>query len=126
MISFKGKHFPKDVILFAVYFYLRYPVSYQDLQEIMEERGVDVDDATMNRWVIEYGPQLAEEAQKRKVSGGRLWRMDETYVKVKGRWMYQYRVVDKHGKTVPNDRSCREKPTEWRLACCKSWCPGRG
>ncbi|MGI9506869.1 MAG: IS6 family transposase [Geminicoccaceae bacterium] len=100
MMSFKGKHFPKDVILFGVYFYLRYPVSYQDLQEIMEERGVDVDDATLNRWVIEYAPLLAEEARKRKVPSGRSWRMDETYVKVKGRWMYQYRAVDKHGKTL--------------------------
>ena len=54
MISFKGKHYPKDVILFAVFFYLRYAVSYHDLEEIMQERGVDVDHATLNRWVIEY------------------------------------------------------------------------
>ena len=100
MMSFKGKHFPKDVILFAVYFYLRYPVSYHDLQEIMQERGVAVDDATLNRWVIEYSPLLAEEARKRKVPAGRSWRMDETYVKVKGRWMYLYRAVDKQGKTL--------------------------
>ncbi|MBC6445468.1 MAG: IS6 family transposase [Alphaproteobacteria bacterium GM202ARS2] len=99
-MSFKGEHFPKDVILFAVYFYLRYPVSYQDLQEIMQERGVDVDDATLNRWVIEYSPLLAEEARKRKTSTSRSWRVDETHHKVKGRWMYQYRAVDKHGKTL--------------------------
>ena len=100
MISFKGKHYPKDVILFAVFFYLRYPVSYHDLEEIMTERGVDVDHATLNRWVIEYGPLLAEEAQKRKQQTASSWRMDETYIKVKGRWLYLYRAVDKFGKTL--------------------------
>ena len=83
MISFKGKHYPKDVILFAVFFYIRYAVSYHDLEEIMEERGVDVDHATLNRWVIEYGPLVAEEAQKRKQQTASSWRMDETYMKVK-------------------------------------------
>ena len=100
MISFKGRHFPKDVILFAVFFYLRYPVSYHDLEEIMQERGVDVDHATLNRWVIDYSPLVAEEAQKRKGSTSRSWRVDETYLKVKGRWVYQYRAVDKFGKTL--------------------------
>ena len=100
MISFKGKHYPKDVILFAVFFDLRYTVSYHDLEEIMQERGVDVDHATLNRWVIEYAPLVAEEAQKRKAPTSCSWRMDETYVKVKGRWTYQYRAVDKFGNTL--------------------------
>ncbi|MEM9670916.1 MAG: IS6 family transposase [Pseudomonadota bacterium] len=100
MISFKGRHFPKDVILFAVFFYLRYPVSYHDLEEIMQERGVDVDHATLNRWVIDYSPRVAEEAQKRKISTSRSWRLDETYQKVKGRWFYLYRAVDKFGQTL--------------------------
>ena len=100
MISFKGKHYPKDVILFAVFFYVRYAVSYHDLEEIMQERGVDVDHATLNRWVIEYGPLLAEEARKRKRQTAFSWRMDETYQKVKGRWVYLYRAVDKFGKTL--------------------------
>ena len=100
MISFKGRHYPKDVILFAVFFYLRYPVSYHDLEEIMEERGVDVDHATLNRWVIEYSPLVAEEAQKRKAPTSRSWRLDETYCKVKGRWVYLYRATDKQGKTL--------------------------
>ena len=69
MMSIKGKHFPKEVILFAVFLYVRYPVSYQDLEEIMEERGVDVDHATLNRWVIEYSPLVAEEAQKTEAAG---------------------------------------------------------
>ncbi|MBC6445463.1 MAG: IS6 family transposase, partial [Alphaproteobacteria bacterium GM202ARS2] len=91
---------PKDVILFAVFFYLRYPVSYHDLEEIMQERGVDVDHATLNRWVIDYSPRVAEEAQKRKISTSRSWRVDETYQKVKGRWIYLYRAVDKFGQTL--------------------------
>ena len=100
MISFKGKHYPKDVILFAVFFYVRYAVSYHDLEEIMKERGVDADHATLHRWVIEYGPLLAEEAQKRKRQAASSWRMDETYTKVKGQWMYLYRAVDKFGKSL--------------------------
>jgi putative transposase len=100
MINFKGRHFPKDVILFAVFFYVRYAVSYHDLEEIMAERGVIVDHATLNRWVIEYGPLVAQEAQKRKQQTASSWRMDETYTKVKGRWVYQYRAVDKHGNTL--------------------------
>ncbi len=59
MISFKGAHFPKDIILHAVFFYVRYAVSYRDLEEILEERGVKVDHATLNRWVIRYSSSLA-------------------------------------------------------------------
>jgi hypothetical protein len=62
MISFKGVHFPKEVILYAVFFYVRYGVSYRDLEEIMEERGVQVDHATLNRWVINYSPLISAEA----------------------------------------------------------------
>ena len=68
MISFKGAQYPKDVILHAVFFYVRYGVSYRDLEEIMKEREVNVDHATLNRWVIRYSPLIAEEAQKRKQS----------------------------------------------------------
>jgi len=100
MISFKGVHYPKEVILYAVFFYVRYGVSYRDLEEIMKERGVTVDHATLNRWVIRYSPAIALEAksQKRKTSSS--WRMDETYIKVKGQWVYLYRAVDKQGDTL--------------------------
>jgi putative transposase len=70
--------------MFAMTFYLRYPVSYRDLEEIMSERGVDVDHASLNRWVVRYSPLLAEQARLRKRSTGSSWRMDEIYVKVKG------------------------------------------
>ena len=58
-IDFKGSHYPKSVILYAVFFYVRYAVSYRDLEEIMAERGVDVDHATLNRWVVKYAPLIA-------------------------------------------------------------------
>ena len=100
MGDFKGAHYPKSVILFAVFFYLRYPVSYRDLEEIMEERGVDVDHATLNRWVVNYSPLIAAKAQAKKRPTAISWRMDETYIKVRGKWMYHYRAVDRDGQTL--------------------------
>ena len=100
MISFKGAHFPKDVVLFAVFFYVRYGVSYRDVEEIMEGRGVNVDHATLNRWVIKYSPLIALAAKKNKRAVAASWRMDETYIKVEGEWVYLYRAVDKFGDTV--------------------------
>lgn len=85
MINFKGNQYPKDVILYAVFFYVRYAVSYRDLEEIMEERGVEVDHATLNRWVVKYSPIIASQAQRQKSKAGSSWLMDETYIKVKGK-----------------------------------------
>ena len=99
-IEFKGSHYPKDVILYAVFFYVRYAVSYRDLEEIMAERGVQVDHATLNRRVVKYSPDIAKAAQMRKQPTAGSWRMDETYIKVKGKWAYLYRADDKHGKTL--------------------------
>lgn len=99
-IDFKGNHYPKDVILYAVFFYVRYAVSYRDLEEIMTERGVEVDHVTLNRWVIKYASAIAKTAQARKLSTAGSWRMDETYIKIKGKWHYFYRAVDKHRKTL--------------------------
>ncbi len=100
MISFKGAQYPKDVILFAVFFYVRYGVSYRDLEEIMSERGIAVDHTTLNRWVIKYASAIADVARRRKGPCDRSWRMDETYIKVKGAWIYLNRAIDKHGKTL--------------------------
>jgi putative transposase len=97
MINFKGNHYPKDVIPYAVFFYVRYAVSYRDLEEIMAERSVEVDQATLNRWVIKFSPLITSEAQRRKSATSHSWRMpshaftmrcqvtDETYIKVKGK-----------------------------------------
>ncbi len=100
MISFKGGHYPRAVVLYAVFFCVRYAVSYRDLEEIMHERGVDVDHATLTRWVVKYAPVIAGEAQRRKSGTSKSWRMDETYIKVKGKWICYCRAIDKFGKTL--------------------------
>ena len=100
MISFSGAQFPKDVILYAVFFYVRYGVSYRDVEEIFAERNVKVDHSTLNRWVIKYSSSLALAAKKNKRAVATSWRMDETYIQVKGQWVYLYRAVDKFGDTV--------------------------
>ncbi len=84
-IDFKGNHFPKNVILFAVFFYVRYGVSYRDLEEIMAERGVEIDHATLNRWVVRFLPLIAANTQARKRKTAPSWRMDEIYIKVRGK-----------------------------------------
>jgi len=100
MVSFKGAQFPRDVILHAVFFYVRYAVSYRDLEEILAERGVQIDHATLNRWVVTYASTLAKATQKRKMPTAPSWRLDETYVKVRGDWCYLYRAVDRDGQTL--------------------------
>jgi putative transposase len=100
MLSFKGMRFPVDVILVCIRWYAAYPLSYRHLEEMMEERGVSVDHSSINRWAIRCLPLIEKMARKHKrpVSGS--WRMDETYIKVKGVWKYLYRAVDRQGKTV--------------------------
>ena len=82
-IDFKGDPYPKEVILYPVFFYVRYAVSQQDLEEIMQERGANVDHATMNRWVVKYAPLIANEAQRRKSGTGKLWRMPSREIAVR-------------------------------------------
>ncbi len=100
MIDFKGSQFEKAIILWGVRWYVAYPISYRQLEEMMEERGVAVDHATLKRWVIKYGPALEQQFRRRLQPVGRSWRMDETYVKIKGEWAFLYRAVDKAGHTV--------------------------
>src|SRR5438067_2551608 len=99
-ISFKGAHFPPEVILMGVRWYVAYPLSTRHVEALMEERGVEVDHSTMSRWVIKYSPPLEEAFHRRKRSVWVSWRMDETYIKVKGEWRYLYRAVDKQGQTI--------------------------
>jgi putative transposase len=99
-ISFKGAHFPKDVILTCVRWYVAYPLSTRHVEELMQERGVTVDHSTINRWVVKYSPQLEAAFHDRKRPVWVSRRMDETYIRVKGQWYYLYRAVDKKGQTI--------------------------
>jgi len=99
-ISFKGRHFQRDMILQSVRWYLAYSLSYRDIEELMQERGFSVDHSTINRWVLHFSPQLEVAFRGKKKRVGNRWRMDESYIKVKGQWKYYYRAVDKHGNTI--------------------------
>jgi transposase-like protein len=83
MVSFKGAHFAKDIILTCVRWYVAYPLSYRQVEELMQERGGSVDHATIDRWVLKYAPQLEEAFHGRKRPVWLSWRMDETYIKVR-------------------------------------------
>ena len=99
-VSFKGAHFPPEVILMGIRWYVAYPLSTRHVEELMEERGVKVDHSTINRWVIKYSPQLEDAFHRHKRPVWVSWRMDETYIRVKGEWVYLYRAVDKYGQTI--------------------------
>src|SRR3954470_12417926 len=100
MIDFKGSQFEREIILWGVRWYVAYPISYRQLEEMMGERGVAVDHSTLNRWVIKYAPEFDKQFRRRQRSVGRSWRLDETYVKIKGKWAYLYRAVSKEDDTI--------------------------
>ena len=102
MNPFKGRHFQRDIILWAVRWYCKYGISYRELQEMLAERGVNVDHSTIYRWVQRYAPEMEKRLRWywRNPSDLCPWHMDETYVKVNGRWAYLYRAVDSRGRTV--------------------------
>ena len=97
---FKHHRYPKAIILQAVYFKLRFTLSYRDIEELLQIRGVNVDHSTIQRWVFKFSPAIEKNMHKRKFQVGDSWRMDETYIKVKGKWCYFYRAIDKHGDTL--------------------------
>ncbi|MDH6153450.1 MULTISPECIES: IS6 family transposase [Paraburkholderia] len=96
----KRLHYPLDVILLCVRWYVAYSLSLRNLEEIMAERGFEVDHSSVHRWVIKLVPLFEKAFRKHKRPVGKSWKMDETYVKVGGRWKYLYRAVDKAGNTV--------------------------
>jgi putative transposase len=100
MIDFKGSQFEREIILWGVRWYVAYPISYRQLEEMMKERGVEVDHSNLNRWVLKYAPALENSFRQYKRPVGDSWRMDKTYINVKGKWKYLYRAVDKFGATV--------------------------
>jgi transposase-like protein len=97
---FKWRHFQGEIILLCVRWYLRYSLSYRDLEEMMLERGLSVDHTTIYRWVQAYAPELDRRVRPHLKQINDSWRVDETYVKVKGQWMYLYRAVDSTGATI--------------------------
>lgn len=104
MIDFKGHRFEKNIILLCVRWYLAYPLSYRDLEEMMRERGVEADHSNIYRWVKKFTPQLEAffwKGKKRPV--GKSWRMDETYIKINCQWKYLYRAV---ARTARLSTSC--------------------
>lgn len=99
-MMFKGRHFDRSVILLCVRWYLAYGLSLRDVKEMMAERGIDVDRTTIHRWVVHFSPVLPKHFNRRKRSVCSKWHMDETYIKVRGQWLYLYRAIDSIGDTV--------------------------
>jgi IS6 family transposase len=97
---FKWRQFEPEVILLAVGWYLRFSLSYRDVEELLSERGISVDHVTLWRWVQRYAPELEKRLRKRLKATSDSWRVDETYVRVKGPWRYLYRTMDSSGATL--------------------------
>ena len=97
---FRGRHFEDGIILLCVRWYLRYSLSYRDLEEITVERGLSVDHVTIWRWVQRFAPILNQRLRRELRRPNRSWRVDETYVRVAGQWTYLYRAVDSAGDTI--------------------------
>jgi IS6 family transposase len=98
--AFSGFRFPPEVIMLAVRWYLRFGLSYRDLESLLAERGVEVDHVTLHRWVQRFTPLLIDAARPCRHAVGRRWFVDETYVKVAGVWRYVYRAVDGYGQVI--------------------------
>ena len=98
--AFAGFRFPPDVIAVAVRWYLRFGLSYRDVEELLAERGVEVDHVTIYRWVQRFTPLLADAARPCRHAVGDRWQVDETYVKVTGQWRYVYRAIDQFGQVI--------------------------
>ena len=97
---FKGCQFPKAVILDAVYHKLRFSLSYREIEEILANKGIRVDHATIARWVVKFSPCFEKVFRRKKMIHIRSWYLDETYIKVKGKWYYYYRIIDRNNQTV--------------------------
>ena len=97
---FKWKHYEGEIILLNVRWYLKYALSYRNLEEMMAERGVEVDHTTIMRWVHQYSPEIEKKVRRYLKPTNDSWRVDETYIKVKGKWKYLYRAVDSDGSTI--------------------------
>jgi hypothetical protein len=104
--AFAGYRFPPEVITLAVRWYLRFGLSYRDVEELLAERGVEVDHDTIYRWVQRFAPEIAEAARARQHLVGDRWHVDETYLKVGGTWRYLFRAIDQFGQVIDVFLSC--------------------
>ena len=118
---FKRRRFPVEIILVCVRWYCKYGISYRDLAEMMLERGVDVEPSTIMRWVHRYAPELEKRVRWYQDYRATSWRVDETYVKVGGKWKYLFRAVDKHGQLIDSMLLERETSAQRTVQS-----PGRG
>jgi IS6 family transposase len=109
--AFAGFRFPSEVIVLAVRWYLRFGLSYRDVEELLAERGVEVNHVTIYRWVLRFTPLLAEAARPCRHAVGSRWQVDETYVKVAGEWRYVYRATDQFGQSSTCSSPDAETPT---------------
>ena len=111
---FKWRQFEPEVILLAVGWYLRFSLSYRDVEELLAERGLHADHVTVWRWVQRYAPEMERRLRSRLKPTNNSWRVDETYIRVKGKWVYLYRAVDSTGATI--DFFCRLNATQRPLS----------
>ncbi|MED3986037.1 IS6 family transposase [Peribacillus simplex] len=126
---FKWKHYQPEIILLTVRWYLRYNLSFRNLVEMMEERGLSMAHTTIMRWVHQYGPDLDKRIRRHLKQTNDSWRVDETYIKVKRQWMYLYRAVDSEGNTIDfylselRDKQAAKRFFKKALATCHSTTP---
>ena len=118
---FKWKHYAGEIILLNVRWYLKYALSYRNLQEMMAERGVKVDHTTIMRWVHQYSPEMEKKIRKHLRQTNDSWRVDETYIKVKGKWKYLYRAVDSDGSTIDFMLSAKRNRKAAKRFLKKAW-----
>ena len=122
--SFKRHRFPSRIILLAVRWYCRYPLSYRDVQDMLAERNIHVSRSTINRWVVKFGPEIAHKIRTLHSPRTMQWHVDETYIRVSGRWRYLWRIVDEKGQFVDfrltAKRDAKAAKAFFRQACANS------
>ena len=123
--AFVGFRFAPEVIVLAVRWYLRYGLSYRDLEELLAERGIDIDHVTVYRWVTRFTPLLIDAARFTRHAPGDSWFVDETYVKAAGKWTYLYRAIDQFGQVIDVMASHRRDLAAARRLCIRALRQGR-